>query len=104
MSLRSILLTGLVIAGVWYWLRSRELKDVALRAASKYCASLDLELLDQTVVFRGLGLQREASGSLRIRRRYHFDFTSTGEDRYQGELVLLGRKVEKISLQPHRID
>ena len=41
--------------------------------------------------------QREA-------RVYQFDFTSNGEDRYQGTITLAGRQVLQIKLPPHRID
>ncbi len=104
MSLRSLLLTALVIAAGWYWLQSRELKELALRRAARYCDDLGVSLLDQTVVLKSLGFGRNARGTMCLRRRYEFDFTSTGEQRYQGEIRLLGKQVEAISLQPHRID
>jgi hypothetical protein len=104
MTLRSIFLTALIIGICWYWLKSRELKDLALRAAAQRCASLGLELLDQSVVLRGLKPVRTRSGSLTLYRRYLFDFSSTGEQRYQGEVVLLGNRVDKITLAPHRVD
>ncbi len=104
MQLRSIALTAAVVAVVWYWLKSRELKELALRSAANYCDKLSLTLLDQTVVLRALGLRRNTHGRLCIFRRYEFDFSSTGEDRYQGSVTLLGRRVEAIRLQAHRID
>ena len=62
MSLRSIFLTALVALGVWYWLRSRELKDFALRAAAKYCDQLSLKLLDQTVALNSLKWTEGSNG------------------------------------------
>jgi len=104
MQLKSLALTALVIAVIWYWLKSRELKDLALIAARGYCRDLSLNLLDETVVLRSVRLQRNEYGGLSLRRRYGFDFTATGEERYQGEVILLGRRLESVKLPPHRMD
>jgi hypothetical protein len=104
MSLRSIFLTALVFLGVTYWLRARDLKQLALIEATKYCKNLDLALLDESVALRGLKPARNSEGRLQLTRLYEFDFTSTGENRYQGEIILAGKKVLHIKLAPHRID
>jgi len=104
MSLRSIFLTLIIIGLGWYWLRARELKESCLKAAAKYCEDLELKLLDDSVVLSLWKPVRTNQGTLLIKRRYQFDFTSTGEDRYQGEILIIGRKIEHIKLQPHRID
>ena len=104
MTLRSIFFTALIIGICWYWLKSRELKDVALKAAARKCESLGLELLDQSVVLRALKPVRSRTGSLHLYRRYVFDFSSTGEQRYQGDVILLGNRVEQVNLAPHRVE
>ena len=62
MSLRSIFLTALVFLGVVYWLRARDLKQLALIEASKYCKALDLSLLDESVVLRSIKPMRNSRG------------------------------------------
>jgi len=104
MSLRSIALTALIILAVWYWLRARELKEQSLKAAAKYCDELSLKLLDDSVVLKKISPVKSSQGHRCLKRLYHFEFTSTGEDRYQGEIVLIGRKIEHIKLQPHRVE
>lgn len=104
MSLRSIVLTLVVIFLGWYWLRAREIKDQCLHAAARYCENLSLKLLDESVALSSIKFVRNQSGSFFLKRRYNFDFTSNGEDRYKGEITLIGRKVEQIKLEPHRID
>lgn len=104
MQLRSIALTVLVIGIAWYWVKAREVKDFALRAAARYCNDLSLQLLDQTVSLKGLRIGRNTADSLCLVRTFHFEFTSTGEDRYPGQIVIEGRKVASIKLAPHRID
>jgi hypothetical protein len=51
-----------------------------------------------------LRLARNARGQWALLRTYQFDFSATGEDRYQGYVEVLGRQVLKIHLPPHRID
>jgi Protein of unknown function (DUF3301) len=104
MTLRSIALTALVGLGVWYWVKSREIKDVALQAASRHCEELALIFLDQSVSLAGMKIGRDARGQLCIVRTFNFDFSSTGEDRYQGQVHVEGRRISRIWLAPHRID
>ena len=103
MSLKSIFLTALVILGAIYWLRARDLKQLALVEATRYCSNLQLTLLDESVALKGLKFFPVGQGR-KLCRCYQFDFTVNGEDRYQGEIILTGRRVLKIQLPPHRID
>lgn len=104
MQLRSIALTSLVILIAWYWVKSREVKDRALVSAARYCKDLSLMLLDQTIVLKRQRIARDERGSLCVERTYHFDFSSAGDDRYQGKIVMQGARVASIKLAPHRID
>lgn len=104
MSLRSIFLTALIFLGAVYWLRARDLKQLALNKATQHCKDLDLALLDESVVLKKISLLRNLQGRLVLSRTYHFDFTSNGENRYQGLIILAGRQVLQIKLPPHRID
>jgi len=103
-SLRSLALTALIVGAVWYWLRAREIKEQTLKAAARYCEDLSLKLLDDSVALKEIRPLRSSQGLICLKRRYLFDFTSTGEDRYQGEIILIGRKVQQIKLQPHRVE
>ena len=103
MTLRSIFFTVLIFCAGWYWFRARELKDHILKYAAKHCDDLSLKLLDESVVLKELKPSKSPKGGLAIKRRYLFDFTSTGEDRYQGEIVVIGRHIEHIKLDTHRV-
>lgn len=103
MSLRSIFLTALIILAVIYWLRSRDLKQLAYEQAARHCKDLDLAILDESVALTGLKMTKNHLGKRCLARRYQFDFTADGEDRYQGHIILTGRKVLSIKLPPHRI-
>jgi len=102
-SLQSIFFTALIGLGVWYWVKSRDLKEFAYHRAQGACKRLDLQLLDQTVALKNIRFIRSQKGSLHIQRSYTFDFSSTGEDRYEGEVILLGNQLKEVKFAPHRI-
>lgn len=99
----AVLLIVFVSAAMWWW-RGYAVKEVALRATREHCREMQVQFLDESVVIRGFWFQRDASGSLRVRRSYEFEFTSTGDERYHGCTVMLGPRVETIQLQPHRLN
>lgn len=53
------------------------------------------------MVLRGVWPIRDEQGSLKIRRRYVFEFSSTGEARYQGTITLLGHVLKSLELEAH---
>nr|WP_246480376.1 DUF3301 domain-containing protein [Motiliproteus sediminis] len=87
---------------VLVWWHGRGIKDAALRATRRHCDELDLQLLDESLVLRSIRLGRDPGGWPRLRRRYSFEFSATGDERYSGETLLLGRRVQRIELPPHR--
>ncbi len=95
----------LIVAGLffYYWWSSWKYKGRAMGFAMDHCRRLDLQLLDQSMVIRGLWLARKSDGSLVIRRIYQFEFTSTGEQRYQGRIVLIGMALKSIDLEAYRL-
>ena len=93
----------LIVLLLLHWWQSLKVKEIALKAASRHCQELDLQLLDQSVYLRGIWLKRDDNGKIRIWRSYLFEFTATGEDRARGRIVLLGVRVTGITLEAHRI-
>ncbi len=77
------------------------MKSLAVAQVSHYCRQQELQLLDQTMVLRGLRLARDDNGNLCLRRRYEFEFTSTGEARNRGEIVMLGRQLSRLEVEAH---
>lgn len=95
----------LTIAGLffYYWWNSWKYKGRALGLALDHCRQLDLQLLDQSMVIRGIWPERNANGNLALRRAYQFEFTSTGEQRYQGKIVLIGMGLKSIDFEAYRL-
>jgi hypothetical protein len=98
-----VLLLLLFVSACSYWWRAKGIQQYAYNAVKRYCREAELQLLDQSVSLKGFWLKRGRAGSLHIWRSYVFEFSSTGERRYQGRIILLGGVVEKIELEAHRI-
>jgi hypothetical protein len=98
-----IFILSLVCLCIYAWISAQRSREYALSVASKECKRLDLQLLDGNASLKGLKVQRNERGSLCLKRTYNFEFSATGEERYQGKVVLLGVSVQEIYLQPHKI-
>lgn len=95
------LICGLAVLG--YWWQAQGIKHRALLAVKAHCKNMDVQLLDDSIVLRGFWLKRDSRGAVRIWRSYLFEFSSTGEKRYAGRIILLGPHVEVVQLDPHRL-
>jgi hypothetical protein len=102
-SLVDALLLIFFVLGAIYWTSAQKIKQIALATVRKYCADMDVQFLDENIALRAIWLKRDARGNVHIWRSYVFDFSSTGEDRYNGRVVLLGRQIESLRLEPHRL-
>jgi len=60
-------------------------------------------MLDDYVAFNTIICKRDSQGRLRFMRRYHFEFSATGNERYNGTITLVGHKTLNIQLEPYRI-
>ncbi len=97
-----LILICLLVFGFWYWTQAQQAKEIAHQAVKRYCLKMDLQMLDDYVALNAFWLKRNDQGQLQIWRAYVFEFTSTGEDRYNGRIIMLGRVIEAIQLEPHR--
>lgn len=92
------LLALIIVLGVgWFWLDAARAREMAVGLAQRACKERGVQLLDQAVALRRLGLRWRSSG-LRIRRVYRFEFSEEGIGRRTGYLVLLGLELVDLSL------
>ena len=87
----------------WYWLNSSRALDIARNIGRKTCGELGLQFLDDTVASTGWGLARNESGRRVFRRTYRFEFSETGNSRREGQLILMGDRLESITMEPYEI-
>jgi hypothetical protein len=100
----TMLFWATVVSGfISFWWQSDKIKGLALSFVYQYCKDQNLQLLDQTMVLKGLWPYRDDQGSLRLRRRYGFEFTSTGQERYEGIISLAGMRMLSLDLDAHII-
>jgi hypothetical protein len=102
--LSDLLVLAVLIGLASFWWQAHAAKDLALEFTRRYCASVDVQLLDDALVLSGFWLKRDPAGKLCLRRSYSFEFTTTGEERYHGATVMLGRRLESVQLAPHRLN
>lgn len=100
----------------FYWWRTSEQKRIAIAGARAYCKDRNLQLLDETLVFKQHRIEREnrrpsanalpsrldAPVKLQPRRRlcrvYEFDYSHGGVDRHSGEIILSGYSILRVIL------
>jgi hypothetical protein len=102
--LNDVPIFSIFLAFIMLWWNAQGVKQLALQATRIYCKKMDVQLLDDVVFLRGFWFKRNTKGQACIWRSYNFEFTSTGNERYRGQIVLLNRFVDDISLEPYRID
>lgn len=92
-----------ILAGIaWIWWNGRGVAEHANRVANRYCQSMGVRYLNDTVSWRKTRLRRGVNGSMQLERTYFFEFASDMQQRYRGEIVMLGNRVKSIQLEPHR--
>ena len=102
--LDDLILIALLLCAYLYWFNGQQAKEIALKAVRAHCLNLDVQMLDEYVALSGIRLKREPTGKIRLRRTFLFEFSSTGNERYNGVCMMLGKRVESIQMEPYRID
>lgn len=98
------LLFLLILAALgWFWLDSLRALEIARHAAKRVCDEAQVLFLDDTVAGIGLKMVRDDSGRRVMRRTYRFEFSETGNSRLEGHLVLLGKRIESVTMEPYQI-
>ena len=102
--LDDLILIALLLGAYLYWFNGQQVKELALKAVRAHCLNLELQMLDEYVALNSIRLNRDPTGIMRVRRSFLFEFSSTGNERYNGVCIMLGRRVESIQMEPYRID
>lgn len=102
-TITDILWLTLLITVAAIWWQGQGVKSVALSKVKKYCEDQDIQLLDESLIMKRLWLTRGETGAVQLKRTFQFEFTSTGEHRYLGFVVMVGWRVVQLEAQPHHI-
>lgn len=98
--LGDVALMVVLFAGFAFWWRTHQIRLLALQNVARQCKQRGLQLLDQTVALKDIRPARSGS-SIGIQRRYEFEFTSNGDQRYLGTIYMLGNTVDRCEFAPH---
>ena len=79
-------------------------QERAFKAVNEHCLQLDVQMLDYYVALNRLKLKRDDHGRLRVWRSFQFEFSATGAERYNGCIIMRGRRIESIVMEPYRIN
>ena len=90
----------LATGAAWLW-HNHGLRERALERVKQHCKNLDIELLDENVALKKIGLIPDANGHKRLARVYNFEFTVTGDQRHTGTITQFGAHSVKIELPPY---
>jgi hypothetical protein len=90
------------LLGLFIW-ENAGFRDRAIALAKQHCEHLEVQLLDDTIALLKVKFKKDQRGNLAISRLYEFEFTSTGDQRYKGELTLHGKRLMHVELEPHRV-
>lgn len=97
MSWELALVIVLVALG-WFWWDSLNKRELAMLAARSVCRQAGVQLLDESVALKQLGLGRDEGQQVRIRREFFFEYSDTGNNRLPGYVYLLGARVLSANL------
>lgn len=100
MSLGELVLWLVIAFVVFQFWRIRSISEAANLYLQHYCKSHQLQLLSVARKTTRLSLK---TGKPDWYSEFAFEFSSSGDDRYQGTLIMVGRYVTKTDVPVHRI-
>lgn len=101
--LSNLFLIVIVAFVLLFWWNTLGIRQLAYKAARRHCEEQGVQLLDQSVMLKRVRLRRNKAGGLSLLRVFAFEFASTGDERYCGEVSSLGRLPISVKLDVHRI-
>lgn len=101
MDFLSLIFLLLLAALVWYWFDSLRALEHAREVGRQACSDAEVQFLDDTVARTELKLVRDETGRRVLRRTYRFEFSETGNSRIEGRVILLGHKLESVTMDPY---
>lgn len=94
---------GLLLGLGWLWYENQGVRERAIRIAKDFCAKENVQFLDEAMAAVSYRLRRDARGRVVIARTYRFEFSDTGDNRLHGTIIMLGKQLETLHLQPYRL-
>ncbi len=87
------LILAVLAALAAFWWSGFHAREAARKAARHHCEARGVQFLDDSVALTRLRVRREVTGRLAFYREYRFEFSTDGEDRFAGQIRVIGRRV-----------
>jgi len=101
--MENLIIFIIICALAIYWWHSSLAHEKAYYYAKSICMQHQVKLLDDTIQLKKIRLCRHEDGYMQFCRRYQFEFSTDGENRYQGSIVLNGKRLESSEMEAYRV-
>lgn len=78
-------------------------KEKAYLESKRLCRAADVLFLDDSVALSRLRLCRHRNGRVGLYRRFGFEFSTDGEERYEGYIDMLGEEILQTHMDVYRV-
>lgn len=95
----SFSLVAILIYAIW---QHNNISLLARASAKRHCEKEGVQLLDQNVILTRVGMAKSHRSLFAIKREYAFEFSSVGDYRYKGKVVMHGKLLAHIELSPFK--
>ncbi|WP_051207930.1 DUF3301 domain-containing protein [Saccharospirillum impatiens] len=95
-----LILLFVIIAGAWIW-HHLGLRQIALFHARRSAKKEGVQMLDDSIYLHRMRLARSTDTLFAFQRMYQFEFSTVGDRRFLGWVILRGRRLESVHWQPY---
>jgi len=95
------ILLAILILAAWFWLDSISKRETAIQYGRELAGRCNLQLLDETVACNMIRFGRDNRGHAQLLRYYEFEVSSSGAERMQCNLQLLGKQLQAWHIPPY---
>lgn len=99
LNIETIFLLVAILLVVYIWFESLRLREFVIKHCNHLCQESDLQMLDQTVALISLSLKKTSNGGLALKRKYQFEVSGNGVDRFPGYITLFGSSIIESRLE-----
>ncbi|HSS63915.1 MAG TPA: DUF3301 domain-containing protein [Gammaproteobacteria bacterium] len=94
------ILFGLLLVGAVYlaWRDSMRARERAISFCRNLCSRHQVQFLDDTVALTRLRVRRDPVRGLKLHRVYEFEFSTEGQSRSLGSVILTGDRIDAVHL------
>lgn len=92
-----------IILLIAFWFDSGKSYEIAFAYAKRICQKNQLSFLDDSVSLQKVRIKKDPRGNFRLFRRYGFEFSSDGSQRYKGSINMIGHKLIDFHMDAYRM-